>query len=88
MTFLDPAIVRIENLNAYLREMGFEVVSGHWLRGEPYPVLYIRPKAQPAASPDLLIAPRCRCGHSLISHDQGCLLVGCTCSVYDPRLER
>jgi len=90
MTALDPAIVRIENLHAYLEEKGFEVVSGHWLRGQPYPVLYIRPKAQPAAAPDLLIAPHCRCAHSLAAHDgRGlCLVAGCACKVYDPRKER
>ncbi len=89
MSILDPAIVRIENLHAWLRQSGFEVVSGHWLRGDPYPVLYIRPIERPHATPDLLIAPACKCQHGLITHDgQGmCLAVGCRCKVYDPRIQ-
>lgn len=84
---MDASIVRIENLHAYLEERGFEVVSGHWLRGEHYPVLFIRPIAQPKAAPDLLLPPRCRCGHGLANHDgqSACLVAGCACRVYDPR---
>jgi len=90
MSMLDPAIVRIENLKAYLDQEGFEVVHGYWLKSEPYPVLFIRPKDEPQARPDLLLAPVCRCAHGLLAHGGHgqCLMVGCACKVYDPRKEQ
>jgi len=104
VTIKDPSIVRVDNLYVYLEERGFEVVSGHWHKGEPYPVLFIRPISQQAppemasGAPDLSLPPRCRCGHGLMAHEaQGaCLVAGCACRVYtcttagacDPRSER
>lgn len=88
MSIIDPAIVRVENLQAWLRQSGYEVVSGEWLRGHSYPVLFVRPIEQPAGQPALLVPPICNCQHGLAVHDgRGgmCLAVNCACNIYDPR---
>lgn len=90
MSILDPAIVRIENLNAYLEAQGLEVVRGSWFRGEPYPTLFVRPKGNKTAAVDVVIPPKCRCGHTLAGHDPdggACLVGACACKVYDPRVQ-
>ena len=87
---VDPAIVRIENLRLYLEAHGLEVVHGSWFRGEPYPVLFVRPVGDKKAPLDVAIPPKCKCGHLLAGHDPDCgiCLVGnCGCIVYDPGVQ-
>ena len=67
----------IENLPAFLEAEGLEVVRGEWLRGSPYPVLFVRPKSPPAK--------RCTCGHGQIMHDLNvgiCLAITCDCPYF------
>jgi hypothetical protein len=45
-------IQRIESLPDFLAAEGLEIVRGEWLRGSPYPVLFVRPKAPPALDGD------------------------------------